>query len=116
MSESRLISIGHSSRWFGGPLTIGFTVFVLYPEYTMQLLNIILYRFYELILILLNSASDLRSDEKSVESREDSEHLRGITCCSKSVSKASNDLILDSSNTLVAIEGHSVNHMARSEQ
>lgn len=67
----------------------------------MQTFDIFLDGINELSLVFLDCATNLRSNEESIELREDSEHFIRIARCSKSVSQSRNDLVFDSRNTFV---------------
>ena len=67
----------------------------------MKTFDVLLYGVDKLCLVLLNSTTDLRSDEESIELREDSEHFVCIARRSKPVSQSRNDLVLNSSNAFV---------------
>ena len=67
----------------------------------METLDVLLHGVNKLCLVLLNSTTNLRSNEEGIELREYSEHFVRIARRSKPVSQPRDDLVLNSSNTFV---------------
>ena len=61
----------------------------------------------QLCLILADRAPDVRAHEQGVESREDAEHLVGVSCRAELVSETRRDLRLDAVDSLVVSAGGS---------
>lgn len=71
-------------------------------------MDILLDRFNETCLILLNGATNLGSYKKSVEFGENSKHFLGISCCCKLVPQPRYDLILDSCYSIIVCRFSSI--------
>lgn len=65
----------------------------------MQLADVLLNGVNELLLPLLNGASDLGSNKERIEATKDSEHGSGSFGGSELFAQAADDLVLDTANT-----------------
>jgi len=70
-------------------------------ELLMKRFNVVLHALYQLRLVFAYCSSDVWSNEQSVEAREDSKHLVGVTRSAKLVSETSRDACLHAINTLL---------------
>ena len=82
---------------------MGFRVTVLTLEALMKCQDILLDVLNELRLVFGDGTSNFRSDEKWVELGEDAEHLAGGLSSTKTVSKPSDDGVLNTRSTLVVL-------------